>query len=39
MLVVNMSMMPLKVIGKEACLWARGCGLVCGLLKKQEITI
>jgi hypothetical protein len=34
MLVVNMSLMPLKAIKREACLWAKGRGLACGLLKK-----
>jgi hypothetical protein len=30
MVVVNMSLMPPKAIGKEICLWARG---IYGLLK------
>jgi hypothetical protein len=36
MLVVSMSLMPLKAIGREACLWARGRGLSCDLFKKTR---
>jgi hypothetical protein len=36
MLVVNMSLMLLKAIGKEVCLWVKGRGLACGLLKRKR---